>query len=539
MIKKRIFCVVTIILLLPALFLHGCLLTMAPVETSPEIEEPPPPPAEPTGNPVREPPEAGQFTLRYDSASTMNPITSLNRDHILLSSLMYESLFTLDSSLNVSTALCESWSTADSVTYEFVLKPDIAMRDGSYLTADDVVYTLRQAMQTGRFVNRLEVIRNISTDSDLTVTIMLKSPNSRFIRLLDVPIIKDGSIDDHIPPGTGPYVFSGTGRTARLTRFPRHRDYDRLPVSVIHLIECDDNEVMELFDGGELSLLWDDPSGAFNIRFNRLNEPRYYDTTALQYIGFNTRTVVLYNHDVRRAIGCAIDRNYIANKIMPGQTVPAPLALSPVYRWYDPQWEERDIDPLIEMSALLVFVGLEDFDSDSYLEYPDGFGGFFEFTLDFIVNSENAYKVQAAHRIADALRRTGFDIVVRELPWENFKIALQTGDFDMYYGEILLSADFDLSPLLLPESSINYGRTGSSSFFPLIENFLSAQTAFEERETAKHLCEEIRMYAPFVPILYKKYAIFTPIGAVTGASPSQSGVFYGFTDWTIDMTMLS
>ena len=109
----------------------------------------------------------------------------------------------------------------------------------------------------------------------------------------------------------------------------------------------------------------------------------------------------------------------------------------------------------------------------------------------------------------------------------------------MYYGEILLSADFDLSPLLLPESSINYGRTGSSSFFPLIENFLSAQTAFEERETAKHLCEEIRMYAPFVPILYKKYAIFTPIGAVTGASPSQSGVFYGFTDWTIDMTMLS
>ena len=531
--------VVLLVVLLAALSLQGCLLSDAPVEDSPA-------PAEPTveddipivPSVVSATPTRGRFTLRYDSGSALNPITSMSSDNILLSSLMYESLFVLDSDLMVEPVLCESWSQEDEYTYVFEIKPDIAMSDGSYLTAEDVVYTLKQAMRTGRFVNRLRIIDSVTAEDDLTVSVKLNMSNSRFINLLDVPIIKNGSIDSDIPPGTGPYVFSDSP-FIRLNSFPMYRDLAALPIMMIYLIECDNNEIAELFDDGILSLLWDDPSDSFDIRLNRLHEKLYYETTALQFIGFNMRSIALRDQDVRRAIGCAIDRQYIAENIMPRQALASPLALSPSYRYYDVAWEQTStLSPLREMAFLLDYAGLKDFNDDSFLEYPDRSGGYYSFFIDFIVNSENIHKIQVANMIAETLMRAGLNISVRELPPERFMEALQTGDFDMYYGEIILSADFNLSPLLLP-GSLNYGNTGSYEYEQYVTDFLFATTEYGESVAAKLLCDEIRINAPFVPIVYKKYVIYMPMGAISGASPSQSGAFCNITDWTIDFTMLS
>jgi len=493
---------------------------------------------------TEEPLHPGQFTLRYEpDPYTMNPIIALNRDNILLTSLLYESLFILDENLRAVPLLCRSWQTEDNVTYTFEILPNVIMHDGEPLTADDVAYSLRQAIRRGRHANKLQSIHSIDSDGELTVTIELDIPNARFIRLLDIPIIRYGMMDERIPPGSGPYMFAHPG-AMRLNRFNLHRHYYEMPLTSIFLRTCDDSEITELFDNGQLSLLWDDPTGAFDIRLNRRLEPRYYNTTSLQFLGFNADSHVLRNPDVRRAIGCAIDRQYIVENIMniprTGQTVAAPIAISPVFDMYDPIWEHRDMDPLVEMAALLERAGLADYDYDSYLETPDGVGGWYKFTIDFIVNIENSHKLSAAQRIAEDLRQFGFDVNVRELQWTNFMDALEDGDFDMYYGEVLLSADFDFSPLLLPgEGSVNYGRTGNTAYRTLIQSFLAASTPEEVSYAGGNLCREIVLNAPFVPILYKRHAIYSPMGVVTGATPGQSGVFYNFQDWSIDLLMLN
>jgi len=530
-----------IALILSALcLLHGCSFTDNPVETPTITNEQQHDAPATHDDPVRTVPDPGQFTLRYVPDSPLNPITGLNRDNIVLASLLYEGLFRLDSNLGVSAVLCDNWETEDNITFKFIIKPDIAMSDGSLLTAEDVVYSITQASQKGRFANRLSVIKSITVDEEefLTFYIVLRSANRNFIKLLDIPIIKSGSIDHQIPPGTGPYIFAG-GNVMQLAPFIRHRSYNSLPVPMIKLIECKDNELAEMFDSGILSLLVDDPADTLDIILNRQNELRAFETTTLQYIGFNTRSAILKDVDVRRAIGSSIDRAYIVGSIMPGQPFAAPLALSPAYRFYDKSWEQLASDPLIEMSALLIHAGLKDYDNDSFLEYPDESGGYYKISLDFIVNSENKYKVRAAHKIADTLRMYGIEIIVRELPWENFTAALASSSFDLYYGEVSLGADFDMSPLLLPNSSLNYGKTGNIYFEPLIEAFLSAETDEEERAAAETLCDEINIYSPFVPLLYKRHAMFTPIGAITGATPSQSGVFGAIDSWTIDLTMLT
>jgi len=540
-VKKNRKLQVYISLLLVVLLLQSCTLPSQPQQDPEEPNEPPAteedsPPVPP---PVVRPHAPGRFTLRYDPNSTFNPITALNRDNILISSLLYESLFVLDGALEAQPVLCESWSSPDNTVFTINIKPGVAMSDGSLLTAEDVAYTLKQAMQRGRYVNRLSAIAEVTADDALTVTIELYSPNNRFICLLDFAIIKDGSIESLVPPGTGAYIFSETG-LPRLDRFIEHRNYSRLPVSVIHLMTCADNDLTAAFDEGRLSLLWDDPGDAFEIRLNLLHEKRPYETTVMQFIGFNSNHIALRNPDVRRAIGASIDRQYIIENLLPlpGQAVASPLALSPAFYLYDKDWERSTLHPLEETAILLTRAGLEDFDNDSFLELSDGFGGFSKFTIDFIVNSENIHKVRAANKITETLRQNGLDVTVRELTWDRFMSALQTGDFDMYYGETQLGADFDLSPLLLP-GKLNYGKTASAENQPFIDNFLAARTDEQIRWYAWQLCEQVKIYAPFAPILYKRHFVYTPIGAISGVSPGQSNVFRNFTDWSINLTMLS
>ena len=527
-----------LLLLIPAVFLQGCFFPAPQATTQPEAEEPPVI-EEPAIDVLPDvmPPITGQFSLRYDPNSSLNPIMTLNRDNILLSSLLYESLFVLNGSLDVAPLLADNWSSDDNVVFTFEIKPDIAMSDGSLLTADDVAYSLRQAMQRGRYVNRFRTVSSVAATGDLTVTVELYAPNSRFIRLLDVPIIKNGSIESRIPPGTGPFIFAGT-EEMRLDGFPGHRDYNKLPISTIYLRACNDNELTELFDEGKLSFLWDDPADVFDIRLNRLHDRRFYDTTMLQFIGFNANHIALRNPDVRRAISVSIERQFIIDSLMSGQALAAPLALSPAFHLYDTDWEHRELPPLREMAELLVRAGLEDANYCSFLELLDGFGGYYEFTIDFIVNRENIYKVNAAHMITNSLRRNGLDVVVRELPWDRFISALQTGDFDMYYGEIMLGADFNLTPLLLP-GGLNYGKTASTEYRPYLEDFLTARTDDEIRWAAGRLVDEVMINAPFAPILYKRHAVYTPIGAIFGIEPSQSGAFFSFSDWVINMYMLT
>jgi ABC-type transport system substrate-binding protein len=533
------------ILLLTAVLLSGCLPAM-PAYSPPAFSDPltfDEPPETVDQAPALTATAHGRFTLRYAPENTMNPILALNRDNISLTSLIYESLFILDDNLVAHPLLCADWHTEDNITFTFEIYPDIPMHDGSMLTADDVSYSINNARRRGRHMNKLQSIESVGSDGELTVTIVIDSPSARFIRLLDIPIIKNGSIEERIPPGTGPYIFPSP-EAMRLNRFAMHRDYSNMPLPVIYLRACNDSELTYLFDEGELSLLWDDPTGAFDIRLNRDHEPRYYNTTSLQYLGFNTLSTVMRSPDVRRAIGCAIDRQFIVENIMnvtrSRQTVAAHVAIHPFFDLYDPTWEHRGQDPLREMDHLIERVGLIDFYEDGTLDMPDGVGGYFKFTLDFIVNIENAHKLAAAERIAESLRQVGFDTNVRVLPWSNFLQALEDGNFDLYYGETQLGADFDFSPLLLPgDRNLNFGRTANTQYQSLIRGFLAAETEEEVSIAGRQLNQAIIENAPFIPILYKRHAIYSPMGVVMGATPSQSGVFHNFHKWAIDLEMLT
>lgn len=466
------------------------------------------------------------FSLNYYPGQSLNPYSNTSAANLLVTSLMYEGLFKIDENFDFSANLCEDYSTEDGTSYIVTIKSGLTFTDGSGLTASDVVYSLNTAMDSRLYSERLDCIASVSAQGGSEVLIELKYANQRLPALLDVPIVKYGTGREDIPVGTGPYGYSEAGEYPLLKAWEGYRDYRSLPIQRVYLREYTVEDQVAAFEGSYLDLVVFDPTGSISLGYGGSYETRYFDTTYMQYVGFNM-SGALNSPEIRRAIGFAVDRDYITDTIMGGNGIIATLAMHPNSADYRKAMAAGYEYSLQKMTEILVEQEVADTNGDGFLEYNRK-----TISINFIVNNDNAYKVKAARKIAETLSGVGFDITLRELPWDEYTKALEKGDFDMYYAEVMLKADFDLSALLLEGGALNYGGVHDREYETLIRDYLSADEDGRGL-AAVQLLKYIADTAPIVPIMFKTQAVLTHRGVVSGINPTQRNIFYNFTEWTI------
>ena len=91
-----------------------------------------------------------------------------------------------------------------------------------------------------------------------------------------------------------------------------------------------------------------------------------------------------------------------------------------------------------------------------------------------IVNQENSFKVASARQIAAELSVFDLKVTVEALPWAEYTAALADGKYDLYYGEVKLSADWNLAPLLATGGALNYGRYSDATLDLLLQEYAAA-----------------------------------------------------------------
>ena len=477
----------------------------------------------------------GKFTLRCSPERSYNPFYSDDELNLLLSSLMYEGLFRLDRSFAPHPVLCRSYTVSeDGLTYTLTLLPDVKLTDGSALTADDAVYSIDLARECDRYKNRLSVITGCEATGPLTLDITIDSPNASLPALLDFPIVREYTGEDDLPIGSGPYFMARTG-SPLMGAFKHYRAYDELPLREIYLTEYPDSSLSESFAEQRLDLVWDDTGDGSHLLLRGNYEVRGYTTTILQYIGFNTASSHLDDPLLRRAMSLAIDRSELVRGAFDGGGSPAVLVLPQEHWLYDSSWEAGFGYSQTGCAAALKKLGLAEKSGDAFLDFPSGGGKFSRAHFRFIVNSDNPAKVKSAQLVTQQLRSAGLDVRLESLAWEDFVQRLEGGDFDMYYAEVGLPPDFDLSLMLSPYGSLDFGYAGTDRYAELIDAFLSASDDEAKAAAAKQLCREIAADSPVIPLIYRENEICTHRGAVFDAEPSVSGVFSSITDWTIDL----
>ena len=406
------------------------------------------------------------------------------------------------------------------------------MHDGSMLTAYDVAYSINQARMSDRYMSRLINVAYCTADGASSVIVNLWEPDYSLPSLLDIPIFKEGSADLDNPAGTGPYYFKKIGGHPGLSPFKNYRDPEAQLIDRIYLVEVADGAAEESFANYTLDCIWEDTAGESPANLYSDHEARYYDTTILQYIGFNSETPVFNDPNMRRAVHYAVNRERIVSDIYDGNGRAANLILNPAYYLYSDAWEEGFEYSAAKISSSLAASGLDDRNSDGYLEYPVN-GDYQFFELRFLVCSDNDKKVEAAETITANLKSVGLRVVLITLPWKDYKEALDEGEFDFYYAEMALTRNFDFTRILGEEGRHDYGEMGSEGCLELCNGYLNAVTDVEKAAAAQSLCTYVASDAIIVPVMYRQYVVYTHRGVISNFSPTVSGVFGDAAGWTV------
>lgn len=237
------------------------------------------------------------------------------------------------------------------------------------------------------------------------------------------------------------------------------------------------------------------------------------DTTILQYLGCNTVNGPLANAAVRRALWRGVHREYLVNAFLSGHGRPAQFPVSPASPLYPAS---------LEMEYSL----------EAFTQALTASGYTPEAPLILLVNEENSFKKAIADYLAESFTTVGLAIEVRSLPWVEYTAALAAGNFDLYYGEVRLSADWRLTSLLGTGGSLNYGRWTN----PQTDQLIAALGASEDRAAAMQaLCAHLLTEAPILPLCFKSTSVLSQAGVLEGLTPTAAEPFYNLESFTVHL----
>lgn len=480
--------------------------------------------------------------LAYQPAYGLNPFVNESLANQAVLSLLYEPLFQVSGDYAAQPVLAEAVTVSeDGKTTTITLRSGVTFHSGAALTAQDVVYSYTQARNCSYYDSRFVHFSSVSASDDHTVVITTDTAMESVALLLDFPIVRSGTAEvpastqdggedgesadedsastltakDLVPDGTGPFLYEAP---ASLSRFDRWWGGDdlALPYDTAELVLCDTaTDIRDHFEYSSVNLVYTDPNSAAYATFHNETDYELWScpTTVMQYIGFNLNSDVFSNATLRAALTYAIDREAVIAQHLGGFAVEASLPAMPGSPYYDAGLAagyDLDLDTFQEM---LDKAQIRDYTDDGILDvYHEGYAISVGGTM--IVNAASTQRVEAANAIADALNALGFSISVKALDSDEYRSALRYGSFDLYYGEIRLSPNFDLGVFFRENSVGSYGGMANGTMLTLCAGML------ENSGNAYDLHKRIMEQGYLCPILFKTYALYTARGIAESISPA-------------------
>ena len=489
-------------------------------------------------NNTQQAPGTKDISMLYCKADSFNPYSAVSDINRNLCKLLYEPLFKTDNSYNVVYCLAEKVSYGDlSCTVQ--LKSS-SFTDGSPVTAEDVVYSYNLAKSDGEFSAKLYRTTGISAVSQNTVTFNLTVNDPYILNLLDFPIVKAGSdvitnSDGIVQPpiGCGRYILSADKSYLYL-----NEDYygSKGAIKKIQLIDTPDKDAVSHYvEVGAVSFYYADLSDGHIVRMS--GKKTDINLNNLIYIGINDSYGRLSEKNVRYAISSALDRTDICSNAFHNNATPATGFFNPAFQ------ETGAVQSLSDKSNLQITIenlnkiGYNSVDDEGYRINSRGK----RLTFKLLVNSENLFRVSAAHTIAAQLKAAGIEITVVEKPFDQYLQDLSSGNFQLYLGEISILQNMDLSPLVVKGGSAAFGvglgeavtTTPTDPNSPPATDPVAESLAafYEGRIPISDVAGILLTEMPQIPICYRKSILFYS-DSISGLKASESDIYFNIESYS-------
>lgn len=455
--------------------------------------------------------EAG-FTIPYLRSDSLDPYKASESMNRYVSNLIYDPLFTLDSSFEPVAVIAESSAIADK-TLTVNLKSGLKFTDGSALSSKDVVYSFNQAKDSAAYAAYLENFESADADGDNAIAFKLSVSDGSEAANLTFPIVKSGSYeksdddgdDDEtttasssggyslkIPVGSGRYTFM-TGSETKYLQYNKDRLGGYKPkYAKIGLIDVSSSESLSsFFDLSKIDFYCDTFDNGKYTKFSKISSN--IDLTNFVYIGINSKNSVLSEPKVRRAIALALNRSELASDAFAGCAVASSLPFHPSY--YKLKGCTAPTLSLKTDSAkeLLEEVGYSKI-NDSGARY----NGDKVMSLTLLVNSENDFRRSMARGIQQALEKINIKVTLKEVSYSDYSSAVKGESFDMYIGETELSNNFSLARFFSDDGGLKYGISEKSDTARIYEKYLAGKADMQS------LIDAFSDDLPFIPLAFRQ-----------------------------------
>ncbi len=468
------------------------------------------------------------FSLNSLPGQSFNPYTTGSLWNRVVSMLVYETLVKTDDSFEAQPNLITRWESADGMNWTFYVDTSRSFHDGGVMTAVDAMTCVDMARAEGQYARRFAHVTGLNAVSEEAFTVTLDQPNWRFYQLLNIPCVEAGTFYNDMPPGTGPYKFNSRGTALQLDT--NHPLADKMPLKSIRLKRYfAPEDILQAFEDSLLDLVVNNPLDMSSLGYSSTNLVKYVETSNLHYLGFNMTSRLFSQPIIRAMMTYAIDRDAIVSTSMQGAAVSATLPIHPSSPLYPKSLARGLAYSEQDLAVSLQNAGAQDIDYDGVLDF-----GPVRAEITFLVCSDSAVKVSAARQIATQLRNVGFSVIMAEQEYADYIASLESGAFDMYYGEVKLCDDWDLSQLLGTGGDLNYGGVRDPNLEGYIGGFLSAG-ADALAANAETLYSYLAQSAPIVAVCFERTEVLYHRGVLTTIDPTQDNIFNDMQNWVVDL----
>ena len=511
------------------------------------------------------------FSLNINRKYSFNPLIATNHSNQLVCSLVYENVVEVDNSFSVIPSIATEWECNDSATsWLLTIDNTRTFHDGTPVTARDVRYSIDRAVSSDRYLGRFSTYQGAAQDGDDKLYITLSVGDTQFIKLLNVPVIKYGTYDDKYPTGSGPYTYSfeeipeevdeegnvvqeASQKLISLVGFEDHRDFATLPVDTVYLKEYTQPEdIINAFEDSYIDVVINDPSSYTNLGYASTNEIHTYATTNMHYVCFNQETRLGAMSGFRYAMQYAFNRAYLET-LLNGNAVATAIPMYPTCAEYPSDLNSALSYNLERCKIILENNGIRDYDEDGFMEIMNGNDE--DLVLNFILCSDSSAKAGVVNRFKADMLSIGIKVNVQELTWTDYYNALtdyenltkeqlededfKPIEFDMYYAEVKLRNNFDITQLLQERgdnnrgSCINYSHSYGNGYETYIYNYLASGDSSRKNNYRAFAEYVLTNAAHLVVIGFEKQQIITHRQAIRGIDANMGNPLYNFAHWTI------
>ncbi|RYE31564.1 MAG: peptide ABC transporter [Hyphomicrobiales bacterium] len=282
--------------------------------------------------------------------SSLDPQVQWNPDSYYVYRNIFDNLVTRDDKGAIVAQVATAWKQVSDTEIEFDLRSDIAFHDGSKLTADDVVFSVKRitdpkfaSPQLGQFDKITDAVALSPTKVKLVTAGPYPALLAQLVKLSIVPkaIVEAVGKDafNLKPVGSGPYKFESwqRGVNVQLTRNDAYWGTKApFPTVTFRAVPDAATRLANLQAGASDLVVTLDADQAAQLKSAPKAQALIGLTERVAYVRLNTTKPPFDNPKLRLAAAYALDKQAMIDGLLGGHDKPVPELLTPaIFGWVD------------------------------------------------------------------------------------------------------------------------------------------------------------------------------------------------------------